>query len=149
MAKKYEKTLGARVAALRKEKGYTQERLADRAGLSIPFISDIENDKRSPGSESLLKLADAFGVSMDHLMRGGARNPSGAGEEPALTFPTALSRAAREEGWSHEDAATILEAREFILARRSGETSAKLPEELTKADWKDLHRFYERLAKNR
>lgn len=142
-------TLGKRVASLRKRRGDTQKDLADRAGLSIPFISDIENDKRSPGSESLLRLADALGVSMDYLMRGKEKAPTEAEQVGrALTFPPALSSAAREEGWSHEDAAMLLEAREYILARRSGGKAAKPPGDLAKSEWKELHHFYERLMRN-
>lgn len=41
-----EQKLGQNILRLRKEKGLTQEQLANEAGISRRYLSDIENQKR-------------------------------------------------------------------------------------------------------
>lgn len=40
-------SIGNRISHIRKERGYTQEKLAELAGISIQFLSDIENNKKN------------------------------------------------------------------------------------------------------
>jgi transcriptional regulator with XRE-family HTH domain len=49
---------------MRNERGLTQEQLAERAGISIDFLSLIERGKSSPSFENLDELADALKVSV-------------------------------------------------------------------------------------
>ena len=58
------------IKAVRGQRNWTQEQLAEAAGISKGFLSDIENDKRNISSESALKIADALGISLDYLLRG-------------------------------------------------------------------------------
>ena len=58
---------GNRVRLLRSDRGLTQEQLAERAGISVDFLSLIERGKNSPSFENLEPLADALGVSVAHL----------------------------------------------------------------------------------
>src|SRR6266849_438468 len=60
-------TLGKRIAALRERRGLLQKDLADRADLSVSFVSEIENDKRNIGTEALLRIAEVLGASLDYL----------------------------------------------------------------------------------
>jgi transcriptional regulator with XRE-family HTH domain len=53
------------VAALRKRRGWTQQQLADRAGISREQTSRCEHGLRSPAS--LAALAKALGVGPDAL----------------------------------------------------------------------------------
>lgn len=46
-----------------------QDILAERAGLSKGFLSDVENNKRNVGSQNLLKIANVLGASVDYLLR--------------------------------------------------------------------------------
>lgn len=64
------KTLGARIAALRKSKGLTQEELAERIGVSPQAISKWENDVSCPDIMMIPKLAKLFGVTADALLTG-------------------------------------------------------------------------------
>lgn len=61
-------TLGKRIAALRKEKGMTQEQLAEKVGVSAQAVSKWENDVSCPDITLLPLLADLFGVSVDELL---------------------------------------------------------------------------------
>jgi len=54
------KLLGQRVAAIRRERGLTQEQLAEAAGVSRNHIADIELGARNTGVWSVLLLARAL-----------------------------------------------------------------------------------------
>lgn len=58
---------GQRVRWLRGEHGLTQEQLAERAGISVDFLSLIERGRSSPSFENLDELADALEVSVADL----------------------------------------------------------------------------------
>jgi transcriptional regulator with XRE-family HTH domain/predicted membrane protein len=61
-------TLGKRIAQLRKAKGYTQEQLAEKVGVSAQAVSKWENDISCPDITLLPLLADLFGVTVDELL---------------------------------------------------------------------------------
>lgn len=63
-------TLGKRIAALRKEKGMTQEELAEKLGVSPQAISKWENGQSCPDISLLPRLAAIFGVTTDLLLTG-------------------------------------------------------------------------------
>ncbi|HYK01813.1 MAG TPA: helix-turn-helix transcriptional regulator [Thermoanaerobaculia bacterium] len=54
------KTLGRRIADLRREKGMTQEALAEAMGVSRNHVADIELGARNTGVWSLLLICRAF-----------------------------------------------------------------------------------------
>ena len=58
---------GQRVRSLRAERGLTQEQLAERAGISVDFLSLVERGKSSPSFENLEEIADALEVSVAEL----------------------------------------------------------------------------------
>ena len=62
--------LGKRIAALRKEQGYTQEALAERAGMTNVFLSNIENCRSIPSLETLMKLCGALSATPDQILLG-------------------------------------------------------------------------------
>ena len=61
-------TLGKRIAMLRKEKGLTQEQLAEKVGVSAQAVSKWENDVSCPDITLLPLLADILGVTVDELL---------------------------------------------------------------------------------
>lgn len=53
---------------LRTKKGWTQEEIAIKLGVSRPSIAGYESKDRIPRRELLNKIADVFGVSIDYLL---------------------------------------------------------------------------------
>ncbi|MBQ9761991.1 MAG: helix-turn-helix transcriptional regulator [Oscillospiraceae bacterium] len=62
--------LGARIAALRRELGYSQAELARRLGVSPSAVGMYEQDRREPAAQILVSLAAVLGVSTDYLLTG-------------------------------------------------------------------------------
>jgi len=61
--------LSNKIKELRKEKGYTFAKLSKLSGISIGRLSDLATGKRNnPTMNTLIKLADALGVSLDELV---------------------------------------------------------------------------------
>ena len=60
-----------RLADLRRSKGFSQEGLARKLGLSRQAVSKWERAESSPDTENLISLAKLYGVSLDELL-----NPS-------------------------------------------------------------------------
>lgn len=67
---KFLKAFGERLAKLRKSRGLSQEKLADRAGLHAVAITYIETGKRLPKLNTVYKLASGLGVSVEELFKG-------------------------------------------------------------------------------
>jgi transcriptional regulator with XRE-family HTH domain len=61
------KSIGKRIKYLRERKGLTQEKLAEKAGLSLDFIGKIEVSINKPGLKSLIKIAKALDVHLKEL----------------------------------------------------------------------------------
>ncbi len=56
--------IGKRIIALREERGWTTNRLANQCGLSQSFLRSVELGEKGISVESLSLLCDALGVSM-------------------------------------------------------------------------------------
>lgn len=57
-----------RLQKLRKEKGYSQEQLAEALGLSRQAVSKWERAEASPDTDNLICLARLYGISLDELL---------------------------------------------------------------------------------
>lgn len=64
--------VGNRIRGSRLEKGWTQERLAAEAEISVQQLRALE--KRNLGVDHLGRLSDAMGVSSDFLLKGCSEN---------------------------------------------------------------------------
>ena len=60
--------IGKFIQELRKEKGYTQIALQMKTGIEQALLSKFENEERVPPTETLIKLADFYGVSIDYIL---------------------------------------------------------------------------------
>lgn len=63
------KLVGRNVARLRREKGLTQEEVAERSGFSQQYLSGLERGRRNPTVVTLYELAQALGVSHTELVK--------------------------------------------------------------------------------
>ena len=72
------KTLGKMIASLRKENGMTQLDLAEKMGVTDIAVSKWERDLSCPDVNTIPKLAEVFGISVDELMQIKAEAKSGA-----------------------------------------------------------------------
>jgi len=55
------------VLEIRVERGMTQQALADAAGVSRPFLVDIEKGRRGAKPETWERIANALGVTVPEL----------------------------------------------------------------------------------
>ena len=62
----------------RKEKGYTQEKMAELLNISYSNYSKIENGIVTPTLERLIDISQLLGVSLDYLVFGKINNDSEA-----------------------------------------------------------------------
>ena len=60
--------MGALIARLRKEKGMTQQELADRLGVTDKAVSKWERGLACPDIASLPQVAEILGVNVDELL---------------------------------------------------------------------------------
>ena len=63
-----EQTLGKRIIENRKLLGLTQDRLAEKLGVTAQAVSKWENDQSCPDITTLPKLAEIFGITTDELL---------------------------------------------------------------------------------
>ena len=61
-------TLGQHVRAIRKSKGLKLKDLAEKSGLSIPYLSDTERDVVNPSLKSLQSIAKALELSLPEIV---------------------------------------------------------------------------------
>ena len=109
--------LAERIYSLRKERGLSQERLAEAVGVSRQTVSKWERGAAEPELEKLRALAEVFGVSLDSLA-GGAEDgpaPRAAPKSPRLGPALCLIGAA---------AMLVLGAVLFFAPERAGELNA-------------------------
>ena len=69
-------SLGEKIFKLRKEKGISQEALAEQIGTTRQAISKWENNQGFPETEKLLQLSNIFEVSTDYLLKDENENES-------------------------------------------------------------------------
>lgn len=61
------KRIGARITQLRKEKGMTQQMVADEAGIQRCHIARIEAGKYSVGLDTLAAIGDTMDMQIDYV----------------------------------------------------------------------------------
>ena len=59
---------GLRLRELREKKRLSQQQLADWLGLTRSSINNYENNTQTPPADTLVRLADIYGVSVDYLL---------------------------------------------------------------------------------
>ncbi len=62
--------VGARITELRKQRGYTREKLSEIADVSVQFLADIEKGRKSMTVATLKRIAAALLVTTDYIVNG-------------------------------------------------------------------------------
>ena len=62
-------TIGEKILNMRKARGWSQEDLAERVGVSRQAVSRWEADSAKPDADRIIAICDLFGVSADYLLR--------------------------------------------------------------------------------
>ena len=90
------KSMGEIICTLRKEKGLTQKELADKLNITDKAVSKWERDLTFPDTQTIPKLAEILGVSLEELMNAkaalasGHRGPSFMAETVLKAVPVAM-----------------------------------------------------------
>jgi len=63
----YLRSFSINLRALRKAKGYTQERLAYEADLSYKYLQELEGGKKCPSLIIVIRLCKALDVSLNEI----------------------------------------------------------------------------------
>lgn len=102
--------LSANLKVLRELRGLTQAELGSRAGIGAASVSHFETGQRAPSLDSLVKLADALGVTTDALL-------GRASVESAANLDPVFLRAARADAHTLD---TIRRVTAALLAGSDG-----------------------------
>lgn len=107
--------VGSQIRRWRTQRGFTLAQVADRSGLNVGYLSQIENDKASPSLAVLGSIADALEVPPAWFLMGDVPAPTvvRAAERPIVEGE--LGRAEHVDGRASRDV-TIIEA----IARPGG-----------------------------
>lgn len=60
-------SIGRKLRILRNGRGLTQQQLADRLGIKRATLSNYEVGRRAPHISELRRIAEYFGVGLDHF----------------------------------------------------------------------------------
>ena len=126
-------TAGKRLQHVRNLRGLTLDQLAERAGISKSFLSEVEHDRSGITGEKLLRVANALGASLDFLLRG--EPAPEAYEPPDIEIPNELGELAQELALTYRQTMALLDVERSIVARRSSRTQARK----TKEQWRSLY----------
>lgn len=135
-------TTGEKLAALRKQKGITQEKLAEILKVSRQSVSRWEMDAAFPETEKLIRLSRLLECSIDFLLNGDLEENQIRGESHRELSPRECVRFIRECGY-------------FFLATAAQGRPALRPMGMIYSDEKALYlvtdkrkRIYEELMEN-
>ena len=62
--------MGARIAALRRDAGWSQAELGKRLKVSASAVGMYEQGRREPSADTLVALSEIFGVTTDYILTG-------------------------------------------------------------------------------
>jgi transcriptional regulator with XRE-family HTH domain len=71
------KQFGRILRGLRSARKLTQEELADRAGMDVTYLSDLERGRWNPSLAMIVDLANGLGIHPSELLKGIKLSPDG------------------------------------------------------------------------
>ncbi|HET8858835.1 helix-turn-helix domain-containing protein [Marivirga sp.] len=88
--------IDSNIKYLRKEKGWTQQDLADELGVKRPQIGSYEEGRADPRIQTLMKLSDLFNVSLDDLLGKDLSSPMVVTKKPTKVLAITVDSQERE-----------------------------------------------------
>ena len=82
------RVIGEKIYQLRRSLNLTQQELAERMGISVTFLSEIENGHKSMSVDTLVKLSKSLHVSLDSIVFG--QNPESDMQKDVVSMMSAL-----------------------------------------------------------
>lgn len=67
---KHRRVLGENIRTCRKQSGFSQEKLAEKAELDPTYISDVERAEENISLDALVRISKALNVPLADLIRG-------------------------------------------------------------------------------
>ena len=128
--------IGWRIKQLRIAKGQTIKNLAQHAGMSSGYLSEVERGRSALSAEKLAAIARCFGSTVDYLLSGGADRYRTGGE---MRIPMGLAKAAEALDLSYVQTTRLLAAKHSLVAGRGQDQ-----DEWTESDWT---RFYTKVKR--
>jgi XRE family transcriptional regulator, regulator of sulfur utilization len=125
--------LHERLRELRQERGQRLKDVSEIAGISIPYLSDLERGRTNPSLETLQTLAGAYSISVHDLL------------EP-VEFYGEQTQSALPKGLAELVADPVLGAQisgDWVNSLSRIELRGKRPQ--TKEDWYDIYRNLKRI----
>ena len=95
-------TFSEKISALRKQKGWSQEELAEKLMVTRQAVSKWESAQSMPDLDKLVQLSEALGVSTDYLLKDEQMQSAPA--------PAAAEQAAKPRRVTQEEAKRFLQA---------------------------------------
>lgn len=68
-------TLGQRIRQLRKLSNFSQSEVSEVSGVSVPYLSELENDKSNPSLDVLSKVSESYDISLSDLFLNVGKKP--------------------------------------------------------------------------
>ena len=106
------KEFGARVKSLRKQKNWTQKKLANELEVRFSHLNKYESGLHIPPIEKLITMADIFGVTLDYLITGDHSKKS------PLYNKRLLERFKALEAFSDDDQETIIKLIDAMILKQ-------------------------------
>lgn len=69
--------VGQRITCLRKQRGYTREKLAELSDISVQFLADIEKGRKSMTVNTLRNISAVLNTTTDYIVNGTVPAPPG------------------------------------------------------------------------
>ena len=115
-------TLGERIKEQRKNAGLSQEKLAERMGISRQAVTKWESGQSAPSSDNLFKLAEVLGCSVSALLDNGETSGQSPAEEVyyQLKLEQLEQNLSRQRQWQRNarNAALVLLAYLLLFAQQ-------------------------------
>jgi transcriptional regulator with XRE-family HTH domain len=105
--------------------------LAEFAGISPGYLSEVERGSSAPSGEKLARIASELGVSTDYLLTGVTSTTA------PVQVPAGLAAAAEQLNLTYAQTMRLLAGKRSLVARRS---SGEQEDDWAKADWIEFYK---------